>query len=156
MDLLNDPFQAKLQKLCAGVGGVLHFARVKSEQRALEKMYRSYGGNWRKLCDVVRTSILFEDPMGLAAGLRAIAGDPEVTIIRVGDEKMRFRKSDDAKATGGYRDIQLCVMLNNEETRKRGVETMLCEVQLHLEAFCRLKLEGGHSTYITSRNLRGQ
>ncbi len=155
-DLLNDVFQVKLQELCAGLGGVLHFAPVKSEQRAMEKVYRSYSGNWRKLCDVVRTSVIFQDPYTLAVGLQAIAADPELTLLRQPDDKMRLCKSYDAKATGGYRDVQICVMFNNEETRKRSVESIVCEVQFHLAAFCVLKLDGGHQTYVTSRNFRGK
>ena len=48
----------------------------------------------------------------------ALADDPQVMLVRVGDEKQRLRQSYDAAAlSGGYRDVQLTAMLDTPETR---------------------------------------
>ena len=70
---------------------------------------------------------------------------------------MRLRDDYDAAArTGGYRDVQLTVMLQSEETRRRGVHQHLAEVQLHLKDISDLKSEIGHRNYVLRRNLCAQ
>merc|ERR1712100_408351 len=120
---------------------------VKTETRALQKVFRSYRGNWRSLCDLVRCSLVFDDAADMAAALGAIQQDPELEVVRTSDDKFRLRTTFDATPMGGYRDVQLCVRLNNAETRTRGVHEMLAEVQLHLCAIADLKSEGGHDSY---------
>jgi hypothetical protein len=60
-DCLNDSLQRKLYDLCAKHGGTLHPSDVKGEARAFQKIFRSYRGDWRKLCDLCRASIVFDD-----------------------------------------------------------------------------------------------
>ena len=74
-------------------------------------------------------------------------------LLRVFDEdKMRLREGHG----GGYRDVQLCVRLDNVETRAGGVQEHLAEVQLHLASIAALKSDGGHRSYVMWRNLSGQ
>ena len=72
------------------------------------------------------------------------------------DDKMRLREDFDATKSGGYRDVQLAVRLNNAETRARGAHELLAEVQLHLRDVADLKSDGGHANYVLRRNLGGQ
>jgi hypothetical protein len=156
-DWLNDPFQLHLHTICMRYGGRFTASPVKDEQRALQKVFRSYFGEWRKLCDLVRCSLTFGDLDDLAACLRAIGQDTELEVVRVGDDKMRLRDGFDAASlSGGYRDIQLCMRLRTDLTRGRGVEFHLAECQLHYEPMAALKSDGGHANYVLRRNLGGQ
>ena len=129
---------------------------VKGEARALQKVFRSYCGKWRRLCDLCRTSLVFDDIAKLEACLRGISADDEVQVVHAGDDKMRLREGFDAAAlSGGYRDIQLCVRLNTAEAHARGVHEHLAEVQLHFAPIFALKSGGGHKTYVKRRNLSG-
>ena len=148
---------AKLHDVCVAHGGEPHACGVKAEARALQKVFRSYGGDWRRLGDLCRTSLVFETMAQLEACLRAIGADPELEVLHAGDAKMRLRPGFDAAAhSGGYRDIQLCVRLRTPEAHTRGVHEHLVEVQLHLKSIIALKSEGGHKNYVLRRNLRGQ
>jgi hypothetical protein len=156
-DELNDLLQAKLYDVCAAHGGEHHACGIKAETRALQKVFRSYKGDWRRLGDLCRSSLVFDDIASLEACLRAIGADTELQVVHAGDVKMRLREGFDAEAlSGGYRDIQLCVRLNTAEARVRGVHEHLCEVQLHFAPIIALKSGGGHKTYVLRRNLSGQ
>ena len=123
----------------------------------MQKVFRTYGGDWRRLSDLCRASLLFRAPAQMAACLDALAADDQLLLLRTGPGKMRLREDFDASAhTGGYRDVQLSVALNTRETRARGVHNHLAEVQLHLAPIAALKSDGGHKSYVTRRNLRGQ
>jgi hypothetical protein len=156
-DELNDLLQAKLFDVCAAHGGKHHACGVKTEQRALQKVFRSYKGDWRRLGDLCRTSLVFDDIASLEACLRAIGTDAELQVVHASDVKMRLREGFDAAAlSGGYRDIQLCVRLDSDEARKRRVHEHLCEVQLHFAQIIALKSGGGHKNYVLRRNLGGK
>eukprot|EP00937_MAST-01D_sp_MAST-1D-sp2_P001018 g1018.t1 len=156
-DLLNDLLQAKCHSLCAPLGGRLHACDVKGEARAMQKLHRTYGGQWRQLNDLCRASMVFDTLGQMTACLRAIAADDELLLVRTGAHKMRLREDFDAAAlSGGYRDVQLTVVLSSPEARARGAHEHLAEVQLHLSAFVDLKSEGGHRSYVTRRNLKGE
>jgi Ca2+-binding EF-hand superfamily protein len=156
-DRLNDVFQVKLSALCSVHGGVFHSSPVKTEARALQKVFRTYFGNWRNLCDLVRCSLVFDTLPDIGACLREIGEDAEIEVIAASDDKMRLRESFDAEATsGGYRDIQLAIRLKTSEAKSRGVHEHIVEVQLHLSAVAALKTDGGHANYVLRRNLSGQ
>ena len=97
-DELNDLLQAKLYDVCVAHGGTHHACGVKAEKRALQKVFRSYGGDWRRLGDLCRTSLVFECIPQLEACLRAIGADGELELLVAGDEKMRLREGFDAAA----------------------------------------------------------
>jgi hypothetical protein len=156
-DELNDLLQAKLYDVCVAHGGEHHACGVKAEKRALQKVFRSYRGDWRRLGDLCRTSLVFDAIAPLEACLRAIGADAELQVLHVDDAKMRLREGFDAAAlSGGYRDTQLCVRLNTEAARARGVHEHLAEVQLHFAPIIALKSGGGHKNYVLCRNLGGQ
>jgi hypothetical protein len=156
-DQLNDPMHAKLHSLCEEHGGAFLRSDVKAESRSLQKVFRTYGERWWRLSDLCRSSLVFDTIPQMAACLRAIGNDPEVVVVPAANEaKMRLRKDfDAAKLTGGYRDVQLTVLLDTPETRALGVHQHLAEVQLHLTSILQLKSVEGHDSYVLRRNLRG-
>jgi len=154
-DRLNDLFQRKFFDVCSRHRGIYHRADVKAEGRALQKVFRSYGSDWRKLTDLVRGSLEFRRLSDVNACLRALADDPQVKILKVNDSKMRLRNFPDDRAVG-YRDIQLSVLLETPESRARKTHKHICEVQLHLDSIYALKSDKGHMIYVTSRNMRGE
>ena len=64
----------------------------------MQKTMRSYGGEWRRLCDLVRASLVFDDVADIAKCLAAIFDDSELVVLKVGDDKMRLRADFDAKS----------------------------------------------------------
>jgi hypothetical protein len=145
----------KSKQLAQAYGGISHASPVKAEGRALQKVWRTYSGNWRCLCDLARTSIEFPDLASLTACLRGLSDDPEVELLCVHDSKNRMTDESGAKASGGYRDVQLCARLLTKEAVSWGVDSHLFEIQLHLSQIYKLKSEGGHKSYVLARNLRG-
>ena len=156
-DLLNDILQEKMYNICLQHGGKFCGADVKSESRAMQKVFRTYGGDWHKLNDLCRVSLVFDSVVDLTACLRAISDDPEVLIVPSGDEKMRLREDFKAEEkTGGYRDVQLTVMINNSAAKERKVRKHQAEVQLHLAPIATLASKGdGHKNYKLYRNISG-
>ena len=84
-DALNDLLHAKLHAVCVAHGGTFHRADVKDEARALQKVFRSYGGDWRRLTDLCRASLVFETVPQAAACLDAIGKDSELLLVPTGD-----------------------------------------------------------------------
>ena len=128
-DSLNDPLQAKFHSLLSELkaksgnlheGTEHHPCDVKQEARALQKVHRSYCGDWRRLTDLCRTSLVFPSLSAMAECLDAIAADSEIKVVRVNNNKMRFRRDYDARLTGGYRDVQLTIKLESPEAKNRG------------------------------------
>ena len=135
-------------------------AGVKTEARALQKVFRSYAENWSKLCDLVRTSIVFNSPHDIATCIRLIANDPNIALLKVKKSKCRLRLGHDPPS--GYRDVQLCAKLVcNEETAMeerlpRACGGLVVEIQLHLKAIYDIKSDEGHAAYVRARNLLGE
>ncbi len=162
-DEANRLLQHVFESIARRVGAVEHRpAPVKDEDRALQKANRTYGGDWRRLCDLSRTSLIFDDAATLARGLRTIADDQRVQVLKADEAKQRLRETFDAdRLSGGYRDVQLSVRLIGPEAERRRLwrkaagEGHVMEVQLHLRAIFECKSGGGHKAYVEARNLRG-
>lgn len=129
---------------------------VKTVKRAFQKIYRSYGGDFSCLCDLVRTSIVFNNVQSLTECFEAIASDPDVVLIYQGDHKFRLRRDYDADQSCGYRDLQLSVRIDNDVTRMLGISKHVCEVQLHLDTILTIKSDEGHAMYKKLRNMIGE
>jgi len=110
-DLLNPILQGKAASWAVQSNGTHHAAPVKGEERAIEKVYRSYDGDWRRLCDLVRTTIVLSSPQELARCLDAIAADPDVELLVTKPNKMHLDPNYNAASNGGYRDVQLSLRL---------------------------------------------
>ena len=122
-----------------------HKAPVKGEERALQKVYRSYSDDWRKLCDLVRTTIVCHTLEQVAECLTQLNKHPDIELLKTDDSKNRLRDDFDAeKASGGYRDIQLSARLCGKQAKELGVEHHIVEIQIHLEAIFKVKSEDGH------------
>jgi hypothetical protein len=104
----------------------VRWAEVKGVERAAEKAVRAYGGDPSRILDAARQCIVHDDPAGVAAGLRAIAADGEVALVRV---KSRLRGDYDAAATAGYRDVLVNVRLLSAEAARCKVYGHVCEVR---------------------------
>jgi hypothetical protein len=155
-DALNDLLHVKLYELCTKHGGTFLRSDVKAESRALQKVFRTYDEHWWRLSDLCRSSLVFDTIPQMSKCLRAIGDDPELVVVPSNDAKMRLREDfDAANLTGGYRDVQLTVLLDTEKTRARKCDRHLAEVQLHLASILELKSGAGHKNYVLRRNLRG-
>ena len=161
---LNDVFGAKMHALAAATGGMFRGCATKDDRRSVQKVQRCLGGDWRRLCDVVRCRLVFATVAGVEAVLRAIAADAELEVVVADgddddgdgdDAQMRLRESYDAAAlSSGYRDVRLCCRLNSTEARRRGVHGHVAEVQIHLGALLALQTDESHANCIKQRNLQ--
>ena len=129
------------------------WCRLKSTQRAIEKVIRSYGEDASRLVDVCRQSIVFDDLQGVSACLSKIAADTDVELLRV---KNRLDLDYNATLSGGYRDVNINLRFTTTAAALLGVETHVCELQLILRHIAELKKEEGHDRYVTGRNLRAE
>ena len=101
----------------------------------LEEAIRGLKEEWRRLCDLCRTSIVFDEPAQLATCLRAIAADSEVALLRSHPDKCRLREGFDAeRRSGGYRDVQLSVCLRGAAATALGVDQAEQDVDAGLHA----------------------
>ena len=159
----------------SGEAGVA-YGSTKTVARAFQKAWRSYGGDYRRLCDVVRVSIAFESVDELTACLERIVADDELELIPQGLEKCRFDPEYAPNGPGkfvGYRDLQLGARFRSDATRAQGLDQHVIEMQLHLRVFEKIKkglvtvglpvhttnladwrMGSGHRTYVSCRNLR--
>jgi hypothetical protein len=122
----------------------------KKDERLFEKAEKAYRGDLRKVTDFERCSFICDN-----FGDVLIVFNELFLILDVVRIKNRFARSNKtAKESGGYRDLQLVAMLQSG---------LLLEVQIHLEAFYKLKTEvagdvdggqSGHERYIDFRQLK--
>ncbi|EKX40890.1 hypothetical protein GUITHDRAFT_113149 [Guillardia theta CCMP2712] len=130
------------------------WARLKGFDRAIEKLCRSYRGEVWRLLDVVRQCIVFESIEDISRCFQGICEDEELVILRV---KNRFDPQFTSQQSGAYRDLCLNVRLDNEETRRLGVNLHVCELQLSLKDYKAWAMHSqGHRRYVDYRNTRGE
>ena len=88
------------------VEGARHFeAPVKRVDRCYQKVNRSYGGNFLRLLDVVRTTIVYPNVASLLKGAEAIVTDEAVRILK-GDLQIVWEEG----ARDYFRKMTLCVL----------------------------------------------
>jgi len=126
---------------------------VKSECRALEKVVRSYGNRVGLLCDLCRSTIVFASVHDLRSCLDSILKDRDLEIIRI---KNRLALDYNSHISCGYRDVGICLRIRKELTDKYAIDQHICELQLVLEQFAKLKTDDGHKNYIRYRDLRAE
>ena len=145
---------ADSEDLAAGAGGQrVMFAKIKSVERALEKLVRTYKQDVSRLLDLCRQTIVFADLSSLSACLGSVGSDREVKLCRV---KNRMDPSYDPARSMGYRDVALNLQLSTPESRRLGCELHICELRLMLLPFAVLKTHDGHISYVRYRNIRGE
>jgi hypothetical protein len=149
---LNNHFQSKCAGWATSIGE--HKATtVKKQNRAIQKLWRTYMGNPRLLTDLVRSSIICDTPSDLLAVLDCIRGDPSVGILRI---KNRFDPEYDPSLSAGYRNISLNLIVVDEHTSRTCTDSHICELQLSLRAFDNFKTEGGHKRFVSFRDKRAE
>jgi hypothetical protein len=84
----------------------LGWVGLKGEERAMEKMYRRYGGDAGRLLDVCRQSLVYGSVDGVTDGLEAMVADGDVVVERI---KNRLDPGYDALQSCGYRCVCVCV-----------------------------------------------
>lgn len=149
--MLNGHFQAAVNRW-AGVSGTAKGSiSVKRRRRAIEKLFRCYGGDGARIIDLVRSVIEFETIEDLTKCLNDIANDPKVGIINV---KNRLAVSYNSDASAGYRNVALNLILVDAFTMQCQIDTHVCELQLGLAVFEQEKDADGHKRYVEWRNAR--
>eukprot|EP00397_Hematodinium_sp_SG-2012_P005795 GEMP01005819.1.p1 GENE.GEMP01005819.1~~GEMP01005819.1.p1 ORF type:complete len:1000 (+),score=174.66 GEMP01005819.1:23-3022(+) len=149
--LAMGPFAEKLKQVCKASGFQpedklimdpsmqrLQVAQLKSESRTDEKVMDDYHGDYSKVNDMVRGSILCKDVDQLKTtwdNLQKISG---IKVVRL---KNRFR---DALFTG-YRDMLILISIDVIDPRG-NTRGHVCEMQLHLEEILTRK-EESHDVY---------
>ena len=130
-------------RTCGGPGTEVKMGPLKGYPRCLNKTEEDYGGDYTRLVDLVRTTIIFESLLGLVKGLRWLLDPPESdsnqVLFKPRRAKDRLSLAWDAEMSGGYRDV----VVVGEVSWKDGKESrgFLVEVQLHLRPLFVLKHE---------------
>ena len=75
--------------------------------KVMEKAQLAYSGNFAKLKDLRRASVVCPTIKEVTTFVKAVQDSTKLTICRV---KNRFDKSYDANLSGGYRDLQLNIV----------------------------------------------
>lgn len=113
---------------------------MKTMQRAREKVQRDYRGEFRKLCDMVRCSVLCKDLSMAQNAVQYVKNDPRWEVLRV---KSGFDPGKGVATTGGYRDVKLFARHNDSK--------VVVEFQLHILMFYVIKHDKGHVLYEWAR-----
>eukprot|EP00939_MAST-03C_sp_MAST-3C-sp1_P000620 g620.t1 len=130
--------------------GKVLIGTLKRPERVLQKSYENYLGDFSKVRDIARGSIKFDNVESICDCLDDMCNRTEsVDVLRI---KCRLSPSFDASASGGYRDVLVNVSFRDLPP---PFDTYIVEIQLHLDAFLRLKHAdfGGHKTYRVAREL---
>merc|ERR1712107_152736 len=123
-------------------------AKVKREQRVVEKVTRSYGGDFRKVLDMLRSTLQVATISDVYRTLGFILAQPNVLVYRI---KNRFDPKFNAKETFGYRDLNM--QISFVEFQDSVFAGHICELQIHIVDMLKLKTEQGHQNYVQYRNL---
>jgi hypothetical protein len=126
-------------------------APLKTYQRAIDKIWRSYQGNVDLLVDLTRTAIVCDSLEQVEFLAETFLADKEVSIKRC---KNRFHPKYDSTATAGYRDVAFNMKLKSAEAVELGLDGMIFEVQLLIKDVHDVKMGAGHTNYNILRRLK--
>ena len=112
---------------------------LKGVDRIQDKVESDYGGDYSRICDVVRASGIFRTSRQFAEALRQLRKDPKLQIVRCKD---RLNHPVD-----GYRDVLLNVQLSGQSD-----ERIVGELQFHFKAIIDIK-STAHVSYAMKRGL---
>eukprot|EP00928_Gymnodinium_smaydae_P003593 TRINITY_DN11278_c0_g1_i3.p1 TRINITY_DN11278_c0_g1~~TRINITY_DN11278_c0_g1_i3.p1 ORF type:complete len:957 (+),score=73.94 TRINITY_DN11278_c0_g1_i3:107-2977(+) len=124
---------------------------VKGAGRAIQKIWRSYGGDVSKLKDVCRGAIVVKDMRRLHRCLEAIDRSKTLEVV---DIKNRFRSGGADRTC--YRDINLRLCIVSPDAIQLGVDKLVVELQLILRSFWDVKTNHGHAEYVRFRDVVGR
>jgi hypothetical protein len=131
----------------------VRFAGLKRHTRAFEKLVRSYHNDTSRLLDVCRHCLVFENMTDLTNCLGIIITDDCVRVERLKNRLSPSWNSDDAS---GYRDVCINLSVISPVAQTLGTELHICEIQLLLLDFAKLRTSDGHKRYVAARNRGGK
>ncbi|CAM9400423.1 unnamed protein product [Ectocarpus sp. 8 AP-2014] len=114
------------------------YAEVKSLESTRRKATKSYGGDVRRLADMARVSVICDTPEDLELACKDLMESVEPHHVK------RVRNGfNSGWKPSGYRDVKVSTVVSGH----------LCEIQLHLGSFFKLK-DGQHEVYEWARELK--
>ncbi|CAM9252072.1 unnamed protein product [Ectocarpus sp. 8 AP-2014] len=114
------------------------YAEVKSLESTRRKATKSYGGDVRRLADMARVSVICDTPEDLELACKDLMESVEPHHVK------RVRNGfNSGWKPSGYRDVKVNTVVSGH----------LCEIQLHLGSFFKLK-DGQHEVYEWARELK--
>jgi hypothetical protein len=102
---------------------------IKGKLKAAEKVVNIYYGDVSQLKDLCRQSIIFESVDDITRCLETLLADDEVVVERIVN---RLDPAVSAYKTLGFRSLIVNLRIDVDMTRKLGIETHVCELQLML------------------------
>lgn len=151
---INEHFQECVESWSKGIKDAIpKRVKVKKHARAIEKLYRSYSGDASRLVDLVRSTITFTSIKDLLQAVKRIHDDPKVAVLNY---KNRLREDFKAEESAGYRNVALSLIVVDKYTVAACCNLHVCELQLGLVEFEKIKNEEGHRNYVAWRNLRAE
>ena len=137
------PYLSRLGEQLRSAQVMVLEAPLKALPRTIAKTLEKYGGDFSRLTDLARMTLVCTTLAAARGVLEAMASDSAIQIMLI---KNRLMLEYDASDTGGYRD-----MLINVRCLATG---HIFEVQITLEAFYKIKSSGGHVSYRMARLLK--
>lgn len=123
---------------------------LKSVDRIIEKLTRSYNCDVAVILDLVRQCIVFENVNDMLSAVQFLCNDPDIQVQRI---KNRLSASYDASLFG-YRDILVNCCITSNAAHQLRLSGHVCELQLILRQFMDHKTLEGHKRYVEFRNKR--
>ncbi len=118
--------------------GVSEFAKLKSVDRAIEKVQLLYKGDVSRLLDICRQRIVFDSIRDMITCMQTIESDSDIRIVRI---KNRMDPSYDAQISAGFRYVHINLCISTEQTRRWCIDKHICELQLVYRDFFLLQVQ---------------
>jgi Ran GTPase-activating protein (RanGAP) involved in mRNA processing and transport len=100
---------------------------TKSVERAVEKAFDSYAGDFSRVCDVARASLVLDSMGAMAQVLRELMEAHKEGMLQFRRVKLRLVPGYNSALTAGFRDCLLNLQLD-------GAGEHVCELQLRLRS----------------------
>eukprot|EP00301_Raphidiophrys_heterophryoidea_P024602 c8046_g1_i1.p1 GENE.c8046_g1_i1~~c8046_g1_i1.p1 ORF type:complete len:846 (+),score=213.76 c8046_g1_i1:42-2579(+) len=147
-----------VRQACAtkGVEVQVEMGGLKAVERSMEKAVEEYSGNFSRLLDLVRGSLVCDSVHDASVIVNTLLSTTNTSITFQNSESeikkveiCRIKNRLDRKfaafaESGGYRDLLLNLRFNASH---------VCELQIQLKDFLNLKTGGGHKIYTIARSL---
>jgi len=147
-----DPvMRVKARSWAIASGGTFRHAKLKSVERAVEKLDRCYMEEVSRLLDVCRQSIVFSSVKDLHVCLYHMVCDPQVEIVHI---KNRLDRHYNSFQSAGYRDVKVNMRIHNRDTERLGLNAHVVEVLLELQCFVDAVTPESHKRYTEFRSVR--
>eukprot|EP00039_Didymoeca_costata_P033309 m.41785 g.41785 ORF g.41785 m.41785 type:complete len:537 (+) comp9810_c0_seq2:257-1867(+) len=149
-DLVNEWYQTVIASWHNELNGnedTYKPCHIKKTSRAIEKVKRTYLGQFRRVCDMVRATLVCRDLNHIAQAIHIIVRESKQGTVRIVRSKNRFSSSaSQAKTAGGYRDIQISLMAtgyepdgSQDEELTNKCKQHIMELQIHLGTIYKVK-----------------